>query len=50
MRLSTVIRINPQNRKREKRSRSLDGRQHGFLTPVQEGQAFRPASRHIGEG
>ena len=47
MRLTAIIRIDPKNRKGEKRSRSLNGSQHGFLTPVQEGQAFRPASRYV---
>jgi hypothetical protein len=49
MRLSTVIGINPQDRKREERPRSSDGSQHRFLTPVQKGQTFRPPGCYIGE-
>ena len=47
---STIVGINPQNRKGEQRSRSLDGCQHCFLTPVQEGQTFRPSGGYVGQG
>lgn len=47
--LPTVIGIDPQDLKGEQRPRSLDGCQHRFLTPIQEGKTFRPPSRHIGE-
>ena len=50
MRLHTVIGINPKDRKREQRSRVLNGCQNPLLTPVQEGEAFGPSRGHIGEG
>ena len=42
--------INPQDRKWEQGACALDGSQHRFLTPVQEGQAFRPPGGHVGKG
>ena len=49
MRLPAVIGINPEDRKREERARSLDGCQDQLLAPMQEGKAFCPACGHIGE-
>ena len=46
---STVIGINPQDRKREERACALEGSQHRLLAPVQKGKTFRPPGRHIGE-
>jgi len=46
---STVVSINSQDRERKQCPRSLDSCQHGLLTPVQEGQTFRPAGCYIGE-
>jgi hypothetical protein len=47
--LPTVVGIDPQDRKGEERPRSLKGSEDRLLAPMQEGQAFRPPSRHIGE-
>jgi len=46
---SAVIGVNPQNGKREERACTFEGSQDRLLAPVQEGQAFRPASCYVGE-
>ena len=46
---STVIAIDPQDREGEERARALEGSEDRLLAPVQEGETFRPASRHVGE-
>jgi hypothetical protein len=47
--LSPVVGINPEHGKRDERACSLEGGQHRLLAPVQEWQAFRPASCHVRE-
>ncbi len=48
--LSTVVGIDAEDRKREQRVCALEGRQHRLSTTIQEGEAFGPAHRDVGEG
>jgi hypothetical protein len=47
--LATVVGIDSQDRKREERPRALDGCQNRHLSPVQQGQTFRPPGGYVGE-
>jgi hypothetical protein len=47
--LATSIGINQEDRKGEQCSRLLNGCQHRFLTPREEGKTFRPSDCHVGE-
>src|SRR5439155_16242669 len=48
--LSSVIRIDPQNGKRKERAGALQGREHLLSSTVEQRETFRPPSGHIREG